>query len=169
MPANSALLIEELSLRVADAREKVAETSQHLQQAQQAAMNAQQQYNIWNGALQTILKEQAAASAVANEKQLPLPGTPSEATAATSSTGDNEQPHTEESPNKTEIIRELVRQHPMGISASEIWRQTGGQLKHRAYLYNVLKRLRDRDEITLRRNKYAIKPHPEVSQTAVVQ
>jgi hypothetical protein len=170
MPSNSAVLLEELQARVQEAQKKLAETSQQLQQAQQAQAQAQQQFSIWSGALQTISREQIVLEAAAKANQLPLPGAkPVEATVPPITSAEAESHGSAEPVNKTEIILELVRQHPMGISASDIWRQAGNQLKHRPYLYNVLKRLRDREEITLRRNKYAIKPHAEVSQPTVVQ
>jgi hypothetical protein len=69
--------------------------------------------------------------------------------------------------NKTETIRELLRQHPTGMMPTEIWKEVKGQMTHRAYLYSILKRLKDKDEVTVRRGKYFAKvlPKPEESGT----
>jgi len=67
--------------------------------------------------------------------------------------------------NKTETIRELLRQHTSGMTPSEIWNQplVRDQFPHRAYLYSVLKRLKDRGDIIEKKGKYVFKfmPKPE--------
>jgi len=63
--------------------------------------------------------------------------------------------------NKTDIVRSLLKQHPTGMSAVDIWKAVGAQFNHRPYLYSVLKRLRDRQEIVKRRNKYCLTVIPK--------
>ena len=75
-----------------------------------------------------------------------------------------EQPDNAEALNKTNIVRNLLRQHPTGMSAVDIWKEVGGQFNHRPYLYSVLKRLRDRDEIVKRRNKYCLTSIPKAEE-----
>jgi hypothetical protein len=56
--------------------------------------------------------------------------------------------------NKTQAVRDLLRQHPNGISPVDIWKALGTQLSNRAYLYSVLKRLRDKGDAKEKRGKY---------------
>ena len=64
--------------------------------------------------------------------------------------------------SKTEAVRELLREHPAGLTSPDLWK--GFQIKvpntERAYLYSVLKRLRDKDEVMVRRGKYMLKIKP---------
>jgi hypothetical protein len=73
--------------------------------------------------------------------------------------------------NKTDMIRDLLREHPLGMTATEIWSEVKDRMNHRAYLYSVLSRLKDRDEVCLRRKKYILKIVPkavEDKEAAVV-
>ena len=63
--------------------------------------------------------------------------------------------------NKTETIRELLRQHPAGMTPTDIWKEVKGQMAHRPYLYSILKRLKDKDEVCVRRGKYIAKMTPK--------
>jgi hypothetical protein len=65
--------------------------------------------------------------------------------------------------NKTEIVRGLLRQHASGMTPSELWRepQIKAHFDHRAYLYSILKRLKDRGDITEKRGKYCFKFSPK--------
>jgi len=65
--------------------------------------------------------------------------------------------------NKTDMVRELLRQHPAGITPTDLWKQVKTRMTHRAYLYSILKRLKDKDEVMVRRGKYIAKmvPKPE--------
>ena len=67
-------------------------------------------------------------------------------------------------PGKTELIRELLRQHPQGMTATEIWTELRDRLRHRAYLYNVLKRLEKNEGLSCRRDKYAFRTVPQESR-----
>jgi hypothetical protein len=72
--------------------------------------------------------------------------------------------------NKTDMVREILRQHPAGITPTEIWKEVKNQMSHRAYLYSILGRLKDRDEVLVRRKKYfpkAIAKTPEGEKTHV--
>jgi hypothetical protein len=76
-----------------------------------------------------------------------------------------------EAPNKTDVVRNLLKQHPAGMSAVDIWKEVGEQFTHRPYLYSILKRLRDRQEIVKRRTRYFLTVIPkaeEAKEQAVV-
>jgi hypothetical protein len=66
--------------------------------------------------------------------------------------------------NKTNTVRELLRQHPAGMTPLEIWKQVESQMTNRAYLYSVLKRLKDRGDARERRGKYFLNPKVEEAQ-----
>lgn len=66
--------------------------------------------------------------------------------------------------NKTQAVRDLLRQHPAGMTPAEIWEQLETQLSTRAYLYSVLKRLRDKKDAKEKRGKYFLIPKPEENQ-----
>ena len=157
-------ILEEIQARLVEAQKRLAETSQLFQAAQQAQQLAQHNFNVWNMALQVEQRDEQLRQAQATEKQLQLPtaGSKAEANATTVAISPVTTPDTPEPAdntdalNKTDIVRSLLRQHPTGMSAVELWKEVKAQFNHRPYLYSVLKRLRDRDEIVRRRNKYCL-------------
>lgn len=60
--------------------------------------------------------------------------------------------------NKTELVRELLRQHPNGMTPVEIWGHVHSQFGNRVYLYSVLRRLKDKGDAREKRGKYSIVP-----------
>lgn len=176
-----AAILEELKLRLAEAQKRLAETTQAFQTAQQSQQAAQMEFNIWTGAVQAELRKEQLLNEAAKQNQLPLPNAKLEPVepvkaeqqvalaerleAARNRAGlDSSEPV-----NQTETVRELLRRHPGGMTPTDIWREVGGQFKYRAYLYSVLKRLRDRDEVVKRRNKYALRPQQEAPEPIVLQ
>jgi hypothetical protein len=67
---------------------------------------------------------------------------------------------------QTEAVREFLDQHP-GATPAEIWKQLQSQIANRAYLYSVLKRLRDRGDAMERKGKYFLKPKPEEAKATI--
>ena len=84
---------------------------------------------------------------------------------ASQSTSDDNKPEE----NKTQAVRDLLRQHPTGMTPVEIWKQLETKMSNRAYLYSVLKRLRDKGDARERRGKYflILKPEESHGQTVV--
>jgi hypothetical protein len=70
--------------------------------------------------------------------------------------------------NKTKLIRDTLKQHSGGITPGELWSLVKGQIKHRPYLYSILKRLSDRKEVAKRRGKYYFVEAPEERPVAPV-
>jgi hypothetical protein len=169
-----AKIIEELQARVTDAQRQLAESAQVFQVAQQKHQAAQHNFNVWNMALQVEQRDEQLRQAKATEKQLHFPTANPKAEAmpaATVAAAPEQPPDNPEALNKTDSVRNLLRQHPTGMSAVDIWKEVGAQFIHRPYLYSVLKRLRDRDEIIKRRNKYCLTAIPkseEVKEQPVV-
>jgi len=88
---------------------------------------------------------------------------------ATSATPQNPAPaiNNASETNKTEVVREVLRQHPAGMTPGEIWKQLATSLSSRAYLYSILKRLRDKGDARERRGKYFLNPKPDENQAQV--
>ncbi|SRR5579875_2110294 len=152
--------LEDLKTRLAIAHKALADATQQLQIAQQAHQKAMSDYNIFSAAVGILSREEEEKKAAAQEKQIPIALTVSVSDSASPTDAVTTQ-ISETAPNKTELVRELLRQHIGGMTPSEIWKELKGQFVHRPYLYSVLKRLRDREEVTFRRNKYALKVKPE--------
>ncbi len=168
-------ILEEIKARLIEAQKQLAEATQALAVAQQKHQLASHNFNIWNAALQIETREEQTKQAVAMEKQSELPlanNQPLRLAAIPAPQAEHSDDVDEqEGPNKTDIVRNLLRQHPTGMSAVDIWKIVGPQFNHRPYLYSVLKRLRDRGEISKRRNKYcltAIQKTEEAKEQQVV-
>ena len=60
----------------------------------------------------------------------------------------------------------------MGMTTGDLWKTLREPISNRAYLYSILKRLRDNEEIALKRGKYLIRENPaegKESQSTLVQ
>jgi hypothetical protein len=171
-------LFEELQRRHREAQARLAEATQtfqsaqqahaaasaNLQRAQQAFQTAQAQFHGWNTAVSTVGAEIAAQqeAARAAQPELPMPS----ALPAVQPVQTPDPIEVPEPLNKTDLIRELLTHHPQGMTPTEIWNQVSAKFKYRAYLYSVLKRLTDRDELSVRRGKYTVRIVPQTAQTA---
>jgi hypothetical protein len=139
---------------------RLAEVLKRLQAAQQKAQAAQ-------GELQAVTQEYNSLQYLANieaARTQQSAGT-SVTTTVPSRIAQSALPQAIEG-NKTETVRELLRQHPTGMTPTDIWKEVKNQMAHRPYLYSILKRLKDKDEVTVRRGKYIAKilPKPEESR-----
>jgi type II secretory pathway pseudopilin PulG len=168
-----AKILEEIQSRLAEAQKRLAETTQALQVAQQAQQAAQHNFNVWNMALQIEQRDEQRRVAAATEKQLSLPATQPESKPQPKSDSELEledfvdavlSEDASEGVNKTDTVRDLLRRHPTGMTAVDIWAEVRSDFKHRPYLYSVLKRLRDREEIIKRRGKYCLKLIPKTQE-----
>jgi hypothetical protein len=177
-------ILEELQTRVAEAEKRVNEAGSQLQAADKAYSAAVNEMNVWRSALEEETRRQQAAkqgqgvfvgmerlvAEAPNPKQLSI-----EASAVVDpSTTFLIQPDGTISiqsggTNKTELIRAILRQNPAGLTPPQIWGLVSAHFKHRPYLYSVLKRLKDHDEVITRRNKYLLRQGTEASQSLTVQ
>ena len=137
---------------------------QRLQEAQQKYQVAQHKLNIANAEHQAAAQEfNAWQVLVASETRKvqqstgenPAQPTPNASQASLASGNKSEG-------NKTEAVRELLRSHPGGMTPGDIWQAMESQMKNRAYLYSVLKRLKDRGDARERRGKYF--PNPKLEE-----
>jgi hypothetical protein len=140
--------LDELKIRMAEALKS-------LQAAQQKSATAQAE-------LQAVTQEYNSLAHLANvetARNQQSAGTPITVNVS-SRMGPPALPQGSES-NKTETIRELLRQHPAGMTPTDIWKEVRDQMAHRPYLYSILKRLKDKDEVCVRRGKYVMKITPK--------
>jgi hypothetical protein len=73
-----------------------------------------------------------------------------------------------EETNKTELVRELLRQHPAGMTGGELWKAVQNKFPHRQYVYSVLARLKRKGDVSQKRKKFFFTAKPEeVSQSTV--
>jgi hypothetical protein len=152
-------LIEELLQRNANAQKRLQEATAKLQAAQQEHQAALADSGTWQSAINAVKKEMAAQ----NQPQ-PNSGQPAAATTPQQQIPISQPPAAKEEVNKTDLVRQILRQHPEGTRPTDIWRQLANQLKHRAYLYSILKRLKDRDEVSEKRGKYFTKGVPKIEE-----
>lgn len=166
------LVLEELKGRLEAAQKRLATAQQRFQAAQVELQAAQGDCNVWGAAVLIETREDAARAAAANENQLPMPlsvqhpqpqqKSPIVPISASGSYLElqPECPTSPDTTNKTDLVRDLLRQHASGMTPADLWESAKGQISSRAYLYAILKRLRDRDEVTQRRKKYVLKFKP---------
>ncbi|MGB7845524.1 MAG: hypothetical protein WBL63_07905 [Candidatus Acidiferrum sp.] len=141
--------IETLKTRVEEAQRRLQVTTANFQAAQVEHQAAVQAYNSWNTAYQEELrKEQSGQGEGQNTAVIPSPQTTLSVVVRNQTRTDRLEV------NKTEIVRDILRGHPGGMSASDLWRSVNTQIAHRPYLYSILKRLNDKGDVFKRRGKY---------------
>jgi hypothetical protein len=150
--------LEECKARFAAVQKAVQEAHQELQAVQLRYQTAIQQQN----ALQYLINSVAAEEQRSQQKSYGQPTTVNLSISVADAIAADEaaapQPH---EVNKTDMIRELLRRHPTGMTPTEIWREVKNQMTHRAYLYSILGRLKDREEVIVRRKKYLLRIDPK--------
>jgi hypothetical protein len=135
--------LDTLKARLEEAQRRVQIATQRLQAAQVEHQSASQAFSSWTIAYQEEMRKEQGIQAVP-------PAIPSPAVPVRSSPAPTDRLEV----NKTEIVRNILREHPAGMSASELWRSVNTQIAHRPYLYSILKRLNDKGDIYKKRGKY---------------
>ena len=164
-------MLEELKSRQATAQARQA-AAQTRWLAAQAELNAATgELNIWNNAVAIETREEAARVAESAKDQISMTLQPDfEAAPEPESPESQSQIEEEdESVNKTELVRELLRQNPGGMTPRVIWTAFHQQAPKasRNYLYSVLKRLRDKKQVEQKRGKYMLKAKPPAAEQIV--
>jgi hypothetical protein len=159
--------LEQLKVRLVEAQRRHAAATLKLQAAQQEHAAATQDFASWQNAVRTeSIREQHETQQASGTN--PTTGqAPVAASTAIVPAGIPPQapsPVNREEINKTDAIRQILRQHPEGLRPTDLWKHLGSQLKHRAYLYSVLKRLKDKSEVSERRGKYFLKVVPKIEE-----
>jgi hypothetical protein len=154
-------VLEHIQSRMEDSSKRLAIATQNLQRAQQEHQMATHEHSIWTGALQIEQRKIALAQAQAHAQQQQQARALSPGSAATHSepkvlqqpVATSIEPNTGQDINKTEAIREFLSKRSTGVTPAEIWETLKGQVD-RPYVYSILKRLKDRKQVTVRRGKY---------------
>ena len=161
-------LLEGMKERLEIARTRLQKAQQTFQAAQAELQAATGEYTTWNSAISLLMREEEKRAAEANEKQIPMdlpdlkPTSNDAPTAKPSDADDALLQRAQESTlvNQTEKVREILRAHNSGLTPAGIWEEGRHDISSRAYLYAILKRLRDSDEVVFRRGKYQFKSKP---------
>jgi hypothetical protein len=138
--------LEELLIRHQESQKKMAEAQKIMQEAQARYQTVAQEHS----SLLHLINLERTSLAKANEGQQEI--FPKE---------QKQDLPTLPVSNQSDIVRNLIRQNPAGITPKEMWKTLQTQIKYRAYFYSILKRLRDRDEVIFRRGKYLLKITPK--------
>jgi hypothetical protein len=166
--------LEACHARFQEAQKRFQQAQTNLQQAQQEFSAAQLEHNNWQGVLQSEsrrlhrLQQQAAEG----QTTLPIVSHNVKPPVPTSTSGEQSQGPESNDVNKTELVRELLAQHPEGMNPGEVWAVLKNQIA-RPYVYSILKRLKDADQVIYqrRRKKYMLKvaaKQPEPSKEPVM-
>jgi hypothetical protein len=147
------IFLDTLKERHAEAQKRTQEAQQKLAAAQTEFQTAAQEMAGWQKAVEAETRREQQNSTI-------TAGTSMEAPVIATVIGQVEQ-HLQGETNKTELIRELLRQHASGITPPELWKALSSKIVHRPYLYSVLKRLKDKDEVCVKRGKYYLKAIPK--------
>jgi hypothetical protein len=145
--------------RFTDCQRRFGTAHQNLQKAQQEFAQAQLEHNNWQGVLNSELARLARLQQAAQENQGTLPMVPAVPNAIEA----HKQVPLSASEsaaeiNKTELVRELLSQHAEGMTPGEVWAVLKNQIP-RPYVYSILKRLKDADEVIYnrRRKRYSLR------------
>jgi hypothetical protein len=143
---NQNAFLETLRSRLIEAQKHFAEKQQALQKAQVEFNNAAQELNSWQFAVAVETKKEQANLQPTDQQTAQLSVDVSSPSASGSDV------------NKTTLIRQIIQQHPSGITPAQLWKQLDGRIEHRAYIYSTLKRLKDKGEVVERRGRYMLRP-----------
>jgi len=178
--------LETIKTRITDAQKRWQEAQQKLQAVQQEFQVAQLELTHWQGAMQAEMRRTGQlppTPAPPQPQPSPQPRiiaqggvvhtdspAPNVVVVSANSQPLRRNPEPQSDVNKTELVREILRQHPTGMSPAEIWETLKDEMS-RDYIYAVLKRLKDRNQIVFqrKRRKYLMrvpqKPEEDKVQT----
>ncbi|HEV2132990.1 MAG TPA: hypothetical protein VGR47_01885 [Terracidiphilus sp.] len=168
-------ILEEIQKRISDSERRVNEAGKQLQTADKAYNAAVSELQVWRSAFDAEIHAQQEAKSmqgvlIGMEPLLPPAPDNIEYPPEQSETAIDPMASVQAGGlNKTELIRSLLRENPAGLTPPQIWERVAGQFKHRPYMYSVLKRLKDHDEVVTRRNKYLLRQNQEASQSLTIQ
>jgi hypothetical protein len=155
--------LETLKVRMADAQRRFNEVNLRFQKTQAEMQAIQQEFVSWQTAVKNeTIKEQAELEAQTPDRP------PNTSPAATLTV----VPSPASEVNKTEMIKNLLQKNPAGLTPAEVWRAVKTTVPERSYVYSVLKRLKDREQVMVKKGKYyfrTLQRNEEGGPTVVVQ
>lgn len=147
--------------RAADAMKRLHASGLVLQQAQAEHQAAISESQSWQTILQAEERREATkklskaifeelGSTPQQQESHPLPSQPSQAAVPT--------PASDQDINKSELIRQTLRDNPAGLRPAEVWHKLKEQIPNRSYVYSVLGRLKEREHVSVnKRGKYTLR------------
>ena len=146
--------LDTLKVRMADAQKRLQDAQQKLQHAQQEHQQAMQEFSSWQNAVSVETRREQEAIPLLTVSSTRIEQMTSEA-GHTQTTSQQPDPQVgSPSVNKTQIVREVLQQHPNGATPAQIWQEVKDRGVPRVYVYSVLKRLKDGKQASERRGKY---------------
>jgi len=150
--------LETLKLRMAEAQRRFQEAAGKLQAAQAESNAAAQEFTSWQKAVEVETRREATNQGIATVE-------PPAATKPVTTQDQGPGPEI----NQTQLIRDVI-QNGNGLTPTEVWNAVKGDIGRRGYMYAVLGRLKDREEVTVRRGKYYPKiVKPGVQEGQMIQ
>jgi hypothetical protein len=152
--------LETLKLRFADAQQRLQISQQNLQRVQHEHAQITAEFSSWQNAVAVETRKEQQAAAAQSVAMNRIVAAAINATAAPLALSSASVPATpcqtrSEDPemNKTTLIREVLRQHPNGVTPVDVWKEVKDRVA-RPYVYSVLKRMKDKKQVAVRRGKY---------------
>lgn len=147
--------LDETKRRLEDAQQRMQAATHRLQLAQYEHQSVASEVASYQKIIEVEARKAHRETAVATLGAVRAASASALASVIASSPSDNSDS------NKTETIRQLLRDHPAGLTPAQIWHTLKGQMNHRNYVYSVLKRLKDRKQVSERRGKYYFQEAPK--------
>lgn len=149
---------DELKSRLDDAQKRFQAAAQELQAAQAKHQSVGQEV----GSLTYLYQMEVRKSQNTDSASALAPTT----ITVPANIVQNPRPPRDREANKTEAVRQILRDHPSGMVPNELWKAVNGQIHYRPYLYSILKRLKDRGDVFQKRGKYFFRADEKPEQRA---
>ena len=150
--------LEQLKIEMADAQKRMTDAQQEFQRAQVVFQAAAQEFQSYQNIVLARTKKEQEGSTLGAGKGATVPA------ALPLQQNENDDV------NKTDLVRDLLRQHPGGMTGGELWSAVKTKFPHRQYVYSVLKRLKKKGDVVQKRKKFVFQTKPEVlTQQSSVQ
>jgi hypothetical protein len=144
-------ILDTIKTRLADAQNRLLQSKQRVAEAQEEYQSANLAVTTWQNALEFETRQEDRH---ASNSQATLDADLGFAATAVVVRHRPESRSVTTEMNRTDLVRELIRRTPNGIRPADLWHEVSGAIAHRPYLYSILKRLKDRNDIYERRGKY---------------
>jgi hypothetical protein len=156
------VFLEQLKVKAAAAQKRLQEATARLQAAQAEHTAATNESNTWNFAIHVEAPREAAEEAARNPTRV------ADAIAIPKADEPVSVGNPEGEINKTELVRNVLRQHIGGMRPVEVWHALREQIPQRGYVYAILGRLKSRDQVTAKGGKYRLRIPPRREETKPV-
>lgn len=144
-------IIDDLKALLSEAQGRLQQSQQKLTEAQKEHDAAIKEFSTWQAALELATRKSDDATGIASA---PTPMSSMDESGESSGV------------SKAELIRNVLRQNPGGITPALIWKAVQDKIRYRPYVYSVLNRLKEKNRVAVRRGKYYLLPNKEQEDRA---